>query len=134
MRPRARPIALRAELPVAGVDEPDRDLAHLGTAVKWLPGPAGGWGFVAPNKPIKGFVHTREDRLVFVHRANLPRNAQGVLKANERVRFYVMPPQDPSPGMAFSSTACRSASEYSPLACFPTASKTETISRDFSSP
>ena len=45
-----------------------------------------------------------------------------------------IPPQEPGPGIAQDSTVSSSASEYSPLACLPTASKTETISRSFFSP
>ena len=39
-----------------------------------------------------------------------------------------IPPQEPAPGMAYFSTSLSSSSVNSPLACLPTASKTETIS------
>ena len=39
-----------------GVDEPDREVAYLGTVSHWIPGPAGGWGFIEPAAEIPGFV------------------------------------------------------------------------------
>jgi hypothetical protein len=54
--------------------------------------------------------------------------------AEAMVLAVYMPPQEPSPGMAQLSTVSSSSSEYSPEACFPTASKTDTMSRSFCSP
>lgn len=45
-----------------------------------------------------------------------------------------IPPQEPAPGMALDSTVSSSSSENSPLACLPTASNTETISKSLVSP
>ena len=88
------------------------------------------WSTAAPASKLSRFLSS----LIAAWAELLGRLMPRASMADAMVLAVYIPPQDPAPGMAVSSTSCNSSSEYSPLACLPTASNTDTISRSFSSP
>ena len=66
-------------------------LEHSGVVDEWIPGNNGGWGYLRADNQIPHFIQKRQDRRIFVHRANVLGDL-GALVAGQKVVFKLKPP------------------------------------------